>query len=152
VKTILAQTLADSDTTLFSEGACHVFADELHERLAIKGFTFRRLADKNMASRQGEALHVYVARGDQLIDVNGLQKECDFIQRLHTIRLPWVSNLQAIECTREEVFTPVPWHNDSERGVRNQWGLYLDIEFVKACRRRASQLISCRSEMYITRD
>jgi hypothetical protein len=152
VKTILAQTLADGDTKLFIEGACHIFADELHERLAIKGFTFRRLADKNMGSRQGKALHVYMARGDEFIDVNGLQKECDLIQRLNTIRLPWVSNLQPIECTREELFTSVPWHNDSERGIRNQWGLNLDKEFVEACRRRASQLISCQSETYIPRD
>jgi len=152
VKPVLAQKLADDDTTLFSEGACHVFADELYERLAIKGFTFRRLADKSMVSRQGAALHVYLGRGERFVDVNGLHTERDLIQEMQTHRLPWVSDLQPIECTRGELFTPVPELNDSEHGVRNQWGLYLDIEFVEACRKRASQLILCQSEIYIPRD
>jgi hypothetical protein len=154
VNPVLAEKLAGDDTTLFNQGACHVFADELYSWLAIKGFAFRRLADESIkSSPQGKALHVYLARGDRLIDVNGLQMERDLIQRRHDerSRSGWVPNLQAIECTHEELFTPFPRLDDPKCGVRNQWGLDLEVEFVEACRKRASQLISCRSEIYIPR-
>lgn len=149
---ILAEKLAGDDTTLFNQGACHVFADELSRWLTIKGFRFRRLADQKMTSRQGNALHVYLAKGDRLVDVNGLQSEGDLIQKRHADRLPWNSNLQAVECTREEIFTPFPQADDPQCGVRNQWGLDLDAEFVEASRKRASQLISRQPEIYIPTD
>jgi len=104
-----------------------------------------------MSSLQGEALHVYLAKGGQLIDVNGLQTERDLIQkdRLTDCRgLPTcnLSNARTESCLR------LSSTDDSREGVRNQWGLDLDTEFVAACRKRASQLISCRPEIYIPRD
>src|SRR5437763_1152427 len=93
---VLAQTLLGDDATLFSEGACHIFADELYNRLATHGFRFRRLDDTNMVTREGRALHVYLGNHEQMVDVKGIRGERDFIDEMFAIRAEgvWVSNLK----------------------------------------------------------
>lgn len=141
----------DDGKTLFNKGGCHVFADELYARLVTHGFTLRRLADANRTSVQFEALHIYVAKGDTIIDVEGIRRETDLIREMEEYRLQHggpVPDYQAFECSHEELFKPFERDSDSERGIHNRWDYILDEEFVAECRKRASRLISQFPERY----
>ncbi len=67
------ELLALSDQELFRGGGFHVFADELYQCLASKGFVLRRIAEGQ--HRRFRAYHVYVAKGDTAIDCQGIRTE-----------------------------------------------------------------------------
>lgn len=153
MKTHLREKLdLEDNETLFSQGACHVFADELYARLAPFGFRLRRLADVNRTNVRFEALHVCGGKGDTIVDVDGARKENDVVRewidfrRRHSTAVP---NYQFFECSREELFSPVQRGNDSEQGIGNRWHYIVDEEFVAECRKRASGLIERFPEKYL---
>src|SRR5580700_677353 len=67
------ELLALSDQELFRGGGCHVFADELYQCLASKGFVLRRIAEGQHP--RFRAYHVYVANGDAAVDCQGTRTE-----------------------------------------------------------------------------
>lgn len=147
----LQQKLAQDDETLFLQGACHLFADELLPRLLSQGFSLRRLADMNSTTVQMQARHVYLLRDDVMVDVLGKQSERSYIQEMREERLQNggpLPDFRSLECSRDELFLPVPRDNDFERGLRNRWYHLLDAEFVTECRMRAQRLILQSPEKY----
>jgi hypothetical protein len=149
MKAALGERLNQTDEELFGQGACHVFADELYKRLALHGFTLRRLADTNRSTVDFEALHVYVGNGDTMIDVDGVRSEKDFIREMERFRgnKP-VPAFKVFECSREELFTPVPRDNDGEEGFGNRWNHIIDADFVVVCRKRATDCIKTFAAKY----
>src|SRR5881394_3843039 len=117
----LRHKLDSDDNTLFTQCACHVFADELCSQFACQGFSLRRLADTNLTDERAQALHVYLGRNDVMLDVRGIQSELSYIQDAKDFRLKNggpVPGFRAVMCSREELFTPIIRDSDIERGPR----------------------------------
>jgi hypothetical protein len=124
---------------LFTEGACHVFADELLTALVSSGPVLRRLVLLEGTTAADGAEHVVVSCGSDIIDVKGRKPAAECLQE-YKDKLN--GDVELVQCSREELFSPVlrPL-SDEERGVRNRWLLHLDPEFVDACRSIARRVI-----------
>lgn len=143
------QLLELGDDELFCRGGCHIFADELFERLQAKGFVLRRLADGD--HRRFAAYHVYVSRGDMMVDVNGVGSEQSLISRLVQDRqscgykgpIKFESHL----CDRSSLFIKMDCPEESEDV--NCWYLPAGQNFVEVCRRRARARIEGNPDRYL---
>ncbi len=151
MKPFLRTKLLCDDKTLFTHGACHIFADELATRLVPLGFVLKRLADINRCSPQQQALHVFLSRADKMVDVNGIQYVAGYVQAK---RQDWLdldgprSNFQVLDCSQPELFKKIPSEADEERGARNKWHLLIDDDFVAECRERARALLILTPRVY----
>lgn len=154
--------MEESDEKLFSEGACHVFADELVREFADLHYRFRRLDSepwnrdifKKTRKCLGEKylVHVYAGVDGIMIDVRGVQYESEFLEEYLSENLCPGIPIETYEkpfpryCTRAELFEAVLDEGDS--GVMNRDRLYLDPGFIVRCRRRARRLISSNRDLY----
>src|SRR5438067_1207504 len=130
------QLLALSDDELFRRGACHIFADELYQQLASKGFVLRRIAEGHIPRFQ--AYHIYVARGDTAIDYRGITTESALIAECFEFRrrnnYPW-ADYRACPCDPKTLFAVCK--EIDEPGTYNCWHHRIGDDFVQDCRRRA---------------
>jgi hypothetical protein len=95
-------------------------------------------------------LHVYLLHGGTKIDVIGMQPEQEYLAKTTA---EWSKPLdsaaiEALDCSRDDLFMPFPLMDEDEKGTRNVWDLYLDSEFVQACRARARKIITQKCDLY----
>jgi hypothetical protein len=151
MKPDLRAKLVCDDKMLFTQCACHVFADELATKLSSRGFALNRLADLNRTAAQMQALHVFMSKDGIMIDVEGEQKVDEYLESCRQFRRDHdgpVPDFAVLECSREELFETVPMAGDDERGVRNKWHHLIDSDFVSECRRRAQARLAASPELY----
>jgi hypothetical protein len=147
----LQNLLSDDDITLFTQCACHVFANELACDLIPKGFVLSRLADLNRTHTQMRALHVFLCRDGVMVDVEGMQSVDNYIEESRQYRLQHggpTPDFKVLDCARDDLFQPVPSPLDDERGPHNKWRHLIDPEFVTLCRRRARARLTASPELY----
>jgi hypothetical protein len=141
------ELLALSDEELFQGGGCHVFADELYERLASKGFVLRRIAEGELP--RFRAHHVYVAKGDTAVDYRGIGTESGLIaervefRRTNNFPIP---KYEAFPIERASLFQLCKAASDS--GPHNCWYHRIGEHFVQECRRRAQAMIASAPAKY----
>jgi hypothetical protein len=155
MKKHLEDALNGEVPALFTEKACHVFADELIGNQPAKGWIFYRLATKLIA-----ALHVCVGKNGCFVDVRGKHTEEEL---LSAWREQWGPQLEGIyPCTRDDLFEnpqfdvqtsevdPLPdFLRNPEVGRafeqqskdKNKWGLVIDPEFLARAREKARAAI-----------
>jgi hypothetical protein len=145
------ELLALSDQDLFRGGGCHVFGDELYQRLASKGFVLRRIAEGQHPRFQ--AYHVYVARGDTAIDCQGIRTESGMLEERVEFRrknnYP-LTEYKAFPCEQKSLFEAC--NNLDEPGPHNCWYHRIGDHFVHECRRRARVMIASAPEKYCPSD
>ena len=141
------ELLALSDEELFRGGACHVFADELYQRLASKGFALRRIAEGQHPSRR--AHHVYVAKGDIAVDCQGTRTEssmlADRVEFRRKNNYP-PTDYKAFPCEQKSLFEVC--NKVGEPEPHNCWYHRIGDHFVQECRRRARAMIASTPEKY----
>jgi hypothetical protein len=141
------ELLVLSDEELFRGGGCHVFADELYQRLASKAFVLRRIAQGQHPRFQ--AYHVYVAKGNTAIACQGIRTEsgmlADFIEFRRKNNYP-LTEYKAFRCEQKSLFEVCS--NLDEPGQHNRWYHRIGKQFVRECRRRACAMIAAAPEKY----
>ncbi len=141
------ELLALSDQELFRGGGCHVFADELYQRLSSKGFVLRCIAQG--PHRRFQACHVYIAKGDTAVDCQGTRTESGMLADLVEFRrknnYP-LTEYKAFPCEQKSLFEVCK--NVDEPGPHNCWYHRIGDHFVQECRRRARRLITSAPERY----
>ena len=145
------ELLALIDQELFRGGGCHVFADELYQRLASKGFVLRRIAEGQHLRRRG--YHVYVAKGNTAIDCQGIRTESGMLAECVEFRrqndYP-MTDYEAFPCDQKSLFEVR--NNLDEPGSHNRWYHRIGDHFVQECRRRARAMISSAPDKYFPPD
>lgn len=151
MKPYLRDKLACDDKTLFTQGACHVFADELATKLSSKGFALNRLADLNRTAAQMQALHVFMSKDGIMVDFEGEQRVDEYLESCQWFNRDNqgpMRNYAVMECSRDELFQAVPIAGDDDQGARNKWRHLIDTEFVSECRRRARARLAAAPQLY----
>ena len=142
------ELLALSDQDLFCGGGCHVFADELYQRLASDGFTPRRIAEGR--DLRFQAYHVYVAKADKAVDCEGIKTESgmlsDYLECRRKNRWP-PTEYKAFPCEQKSLFEVC--HDVNEPEPVNRWHHRIGSHFVQECRRRARAMIVSTPEKYL---
>lgn len=138
-----------SDFDLFRQGACHIFADELMQLLPTpKGQMKRiRLAKQHFCF---EAVHVYIEKGGIAFDVYEPMPEQECLNRA---KEQWSkpgdeAEVETFPCGKDDLFCRDENSYSTEVGWKSGWNLYLDAEFVAACRFRARAFIMANASRY----
>jgi hypothetical protein len=148
-----AELLAQSDLKLFDGGGCHIFAAELHEDLEQFEFALRMIADVK-GDWRSQALHVFLGKGELMVDVHGTRKQTDVLCEWTQFRSSQHGppfQYDVFPCSYDELFKRYANKND-DLGIVNKFNHRIGEHFVQECRRRARAMIASSPEEYLPPD
>ena len=146
----LEKKLERPDVELFKIGGCHIFAVVLADHLESRGFILSRMESETLpwGCEDGQARHVFLLRGDTMVDVEGVQSLASYIERdLGEQKQEALNALRAVRCTKKELLTETKKTEHGHPG--NKWNLILDPEFRAECERRARAIIEHDPKKYL---
>ncbi len=173
MKQCLAEALQWEASKLFTQKACHVFAEKLLEQPEPEGWRFFRvgrrdpLDDISTRDPGKAALHVCIGKNGCYIDVCGRHTEEELLRAWRNKVLARdAEHIEGVfQCSREDLFESVldpeiiPHEPDAEldeifaqhranSSPRSRFGLTIDPEFLNQARKRAMETITGNPSKY----